>query len=378
MARVILARLGLAKEDIDDACHLIDKHLTLYVVAARRDLNDPATVVDFASEVRGRAGLRDLYLLTVADLSTTSPNAMTKWKAGMMDGLWRATDAYLAGNDVAEPSRISKVRSQVRALWPSRTNLQPLDEYLDSMPERYLIANTPSEIVAHALIATEPRETAVAASLVPSRLEDVMELCVVTEGRSSKGLCVVAGDRPGLLAGIAAAISGNRLRIQAAQIHSRALRSGGMQAVDLFWVHVDPGDDLALVERMRKLQRDLNAVITNEVAPRDLVKRQHISRWAERVLPRVETEVVIEHRASSQYTVVEVLTEDRPALLFLLAEALHGLGLTIRVAKISTEGTRVIDVFYVTELDGNKVAPGPRSEEVRQCLLRTLRPEGAA
>ncbi|MFT3924073.1 MAG: [protein-PII] uridylyltransferase [Myxococcales bacterium] len=373
MARTILQRLELPAEDIDDACHLIDKHLALYVVAARRDLGDPATIRDFASEVWGREGLRDLYLLTVADLSTTSPNAMTKWKAGMMDELWRATDAFLAGSDIAEPSRVSRLRAQVRALWPSRTNLQPLDDYLDSMPERYLLANTPAEIVAHALIATEPREGAVAASLVATRLEDVMELCVVTEGRSSKGLCVVAGDRPGLLAGIAAAISGNRLRIQAAQIHSRTLRSGGMQAVDLFWVHVAPGDDLSLTDRMRKLQRDLNAVITNQVAPRDLVKRQHSSRWTERALPAVATEVVIEHQASSQYTVIEVLTQDRPALLFELAECLHALGLTIRVAKISTEGTRVIDVFYVNELDGNKVAPGARTDEVRERLLATLR-----
>ena len=40
MARTILARLGFSPEDIDDACHLILKHLVLYVVAARRDLSD--------------------------------------------------------------------------------------------------------------------------------------------------------------------------------------------------------------------------------------------------------------------------------------------------------------------------------------------------
>ncbi|MDB4973661.1 MAG: hypothetical protein JWN48_2002 [Myxococcaceae bacterium] len=378
MARDILARLGLSPEDVDDACHLILKHLALYVVAARRDLSDPATISDFSLEVRGREGLRDLYLLTVADLSTTSPNAMTKWKAGMVDALWRATDALLSGSGGMEPSRVRRVRAQVRELWSVGGDLAALDEYLDTMPERYLLGNTPAEILAHARLATQPRESAVSASLVPSKLEDVMELCVVTEGRASTGLCVVAGDRPGLLAAIAAAISANRLRIQAAQIHSRPLSGGGVQAVDLFWVHMAREDDLSVQERMAKLEHDLNAIIAGRVVARDLLRPPRSSRWSVRSLPPVQTKVVVEHHASSCHTIIEVLTEDRPALLFHLAEALHTLGLTISVAKISTEGTRVIDVFYVTESDGSKVEPGARTEAVRAFLVDTLRKAPAA
>jgi [protein-PII] uridylyltransferase len=372
MARSILERLGLPPEDVDDACHLILKHLALYVVAARRDLGDPSTIEDFAREVRGREGLRDLYLLTVADLSTTSPKAMTKWKAGMVDALWRATDARLSGGNNVEPARVARVRALVRESWPVGADLCALDDYLDTMPERYLLANTPDEIVAHALVATQPREAHVAATLVPSKHEDVLELCVVTDGRASTGLCVVAGDRPGLLASISAAISANRLRIQAAQIHSRPLAGGGVQAVDLFWVHLAQEDELTLSERMAKLEHELNALIAGTLAPRDLLRSPQSSRWSARPLPPVQTEVVVEHHASSCHTIIEVLTEDRSALLFTLAEALHSLGLTISIAKISTEGTRVIDVFYVTEADGKKVEPGPRTEQVKSVLLSAL------
>ena len=372
MARPILARLGFFEDDIEDACHLIDKHLALYVVAARRDLSDPNTIADFAREVRGRDGLRDLYLLTIADLSTTSPSAMTKWKSGMIDALFRSTDALFTGRGTSAPSRVIRIRLQVRALWPEGADLAALDEFLESMPERYLLSNTPDDIVAHAWIATQRRESSVAATLVPSKLEDVMELCVVTEGRARTGLCVVAGDRPGLLASISAAISANGLRIQAAQVHSRPLASGAVQAVDLFWVHVPPEDALDLEARMRKLECDLNAVINGELAPRALFKPQRSSRFGLRSLPAVQTDVMIEHHASSQHTIIEVLAEDRPALLFLLAEALHRLELTIRIAKITTEGTRVIDVFYVTESDGSKIEPGPRTEQVREALRDTL------
>lgn len=368
MARTILARLGLRDEDVDDACHLILEHLTLYVVAARRDLSDAATIDSFAGKVRGREGLRDLYLLTVADLSTTSPHAMTKWKAGMMDALFRATDARLSGAPLAPMPRVARVRARVRELWPSYGDRRALDEYLESMPERYLIANSPAEIAAHALIATEQRSKPIAATLVASELTDVMELCIVTAGSTRAGLCVVAGDRPGLLAAISAAISASRLCIQAAQVHSRTLPDGGVQAVDLFWVHVPKDEAHTLAARMAKLERDLELLLAGGITPRELLKPPS-GRFGVRPQPSVESEVVIEHHASAQHTIVEVVTEDRPALLFLLAEALHGLGLTIAVAKVTTEGTRAIDVFYLCEPDGTKIAPGARTEQVRKALL---------
>jgi [protein-PII] uridylyltransferase len=318
-----------------------------------------------------------LYLLTVADLSTTSPKAMTKWKASMVDALWRATDARLSGLGNG-PSRIARARAAVHEQWPDPASEAALDEYLDSMPERYLLSNAPSEIVAHALVALQPRNSPVSAAVVPSSHEDVLELCVVTDGRPSAGLMVVAGDRPGLLASIAAAISANRLSIQAAQIHSRPLRGGGVQAVDLFWVNGVPEDEDSLHERLAKLERDLNAIVTGNVKPRELLApQQRPSKWSVRTLPPVQTEVYIEAHAWSQHTIVEVITEDRPALLFDLAEALHALGLTITVAKISTEGRRVIDVFYVTEADGSKVEAGTRTERVRTTLLNTLKVQRA-
>jgi [protein-PII] uridylyltransferase len=81
---------------------------------------------------------------------------------------------------------------------------------------------------------------------------------------------------------------------------------------------------------------------------------------------------MVDNHASASQTLVEVATRDRPGLLFKLSRAFHTLGLTIAVAKINTEGTRVIDVFYVTELDGKKVETPARVAEVRQALLAVL------
>src|SRR6185436_7541454 len=111
---------------------------------------------EFSRELHGGEGLRDLYLLTVADLSTTSPTSMTSWKARMLDELYLATNASQSGAP-ADDERISRAMqavvqaaSQVPAHDPAdrRARLEFLDSYLQSMPERYLLANAPAAIAA--------------------------------------------------------------------------------------------------------------------------------------------------------------------------------------------------------------------------------------
>ncbi len=150
----ILPRLGFSAEEVVEACQLVQQHLLMYHVATRRDLDDPATIEEFCRSVRGREGLRNLYLLTVSDLSTTSPTAMTSWKARMLDELYFAAEQHLAGHEPrADAERVARVREAVRAAWSGPT--APLEALLASMPERYLLANGAESIVQHARVVAE-------------------------------------------------------------------------------------------------------------------------------------------------------------------------------------------------------------------------------
>jgi [protein-PII] uridylyltransferase len=371
----ILPRLGVSADDAAEVRALVRDHLLMYHVATRRDLDDPSTTKDFCAQLRGREGLRDLYLLTVCDLTTTSPTAMTSWKARMLDELYFASDASFGGEDAFDTARLQRVKDAALAVWQGKRS--DLDSFLASMPERYLLSNAPEAICAHARVALDRmrERRAVHAALVPSRHPEVSELCVV------------ADDAPGLLARIAAAITASRLEVLGAQVYSRSIaggagKAGATEAVDLFWVRDARGNADGVAQALPRLVRDLESECsaTSGTTTADELLRDRIgtaSPWRERPSPAVLSEVVVDDRASPRHTVVEVFAKDRPGLLYSLARAMHGLGLGISLSKINTEGTKVADVFYVNELDGSKVAPGPRFKAIREALLAATSPTSA-
>jgi [protein-PII] uridylyltransferase len=288
----------------------------------------------------------------------------------MLDDLFLSTDRLLSNTPTSNASRIALAKAQAEAFWGDEDK-SFLRDYLDSMPEGYLLSNGPAEIASHARIAQRGQQTTVTAAMVPSRGAEVAELCVVTGDGLYDPLCVVTPDRPGLLASISAAIGANGFDIHAAQVHSRRLADGSVQAVDLFWITARNDDDDGFDLALRKLEKDLHSVLTGAITPEDLMYKRR-TRHSERPAPPVSTQVLLDNAASTSHTLVEVVTRDRPGLLFTVSRTFHSLGLTIGVAKINTEGTRAIDVFHVTELDGSKVESPRRMTQIREALLAGL------
>lgn len=354
MARVILGRLGVSEDDIVEVQHLVQKHLRMYHVATRRDLDEPRTIAEFASEVHGRQGLAELYLLTISDVSTTSPTALTSWKAKMLEELYVATDALLSGSEHRASADHRRAQVWAKVGEPSAF----LRHFLEAMPERYAFANAPEDIVRHAAVAERGSAQGVAFEVlgVSGPYAEVAFAC---------------DDRPGLLALVTGTFAAMRLPVLSAQIFSFVDEQGAARALDLFWIKIGsesprPED---IVER---LEREFSRASSGELDLGDVVSsRRRAHRLAERPSPAVATEIMVDNRASGTDTLIEITTRDRLGLLFTLADTLQRAGLSISIAKINTEGTQVADVFYVTQ-DGAKLTTSESIEALRQRILAAI------
>ncbi|HVU01852.1 MAG TPA: [protein-PII] uridylyltransferase [Polyangiaceae bacterium] len=355
----ILKRLGFPDADIVEVAHHVLKHLRMYHVATRRDIDDPKTLEEFCAEVRGAEGLRELYLLTLADVTTTSPGSMTSWKRRMLDELYVAADRYFSGAPTRGPERFEAARAEVVAQWPKGKDRKFFDHFLHALPERYLYANEPEDVVRQALFAEE-------AQAKPANVK------VLSESHPYVELCVVADDRPGLLAMITATFTHAKLKVLSAQIYSWVGQDGRSRSLDTFWVR--SGQEVEQVlKSIPGCERDLGLLLDGKLDPVELATGVRAQpRWSVRPTPPVATKVNVDSRSATNHTIIEVITRDRRGLLFWLSTALQHEGLSISFAKINTEGERVADVFYVSDQNGGKVLDEARIEGLTQSILGTI------
>ena len=86
----------------------------------------------------------------------------------------------------------------------------------------------------------------------------------------------------------------------------------------------------------------------------------------------VEPQVILSNDTSNRFTVVEVAGLDRLGLLFKLTDSLFRLNLNIASAQVTTFGERAVDVFYVTDLFGQKITSKTRLQAIEEDLLSVL------
>jgi len=356
LSRTISERLGLDPEDVDYVAFLVSEQGTLYRTATQRDCRDPEVVTDVAKLVGTVDRMRDLFLVNAAILSTVNPAAMTQWKARMLEELYLNTVAELEGDPSAKRTegRIERIRSRAKAACEDRTECA---EFLDAMPDRYLLGHSVDTVKRHAAFAVESKDASLAIRVGDGSHDGLVEVLVTTD------------DRPGLLADAAAVLAANRLGIVDAQIFTFVDR-GKIRAFDVF--HVNHEGERAPRESDRlgaKLTAELQSVIAGTASAETLVaKAGTVPSWARRKSPDVATEIFVDNESSSRFTVVDVFTKDRVGLLYVIASTLHARGLSIGLSKVNTEGQRVADVFYVQTSVGSKLLDKQAVRDLRSEL----------
>jgi len=367
MTRAIATRLQLNTDDAAQVEFLVAYHLVMSHLAQRRDTHDQRLIIDFARRVETLDNLKKLYLLTFADMRSVAPKIWNNWHDMLLRELYlRTLDVFeredFVEEDLAE--RMARVKHRI-ADAAADMDLGPvLASFLHDMPDRYFLG-TPEESVLHHL------------QLVRAMNDDpyISEVKHYPEREFSE-FVVITPDRAGLFSMLTGILLSHGMNILAASINTSAR---GM-ALDVFRVsHGDQAEAAQRPERWERLQVTLARALAGEVDVERLVaESERPSIFGKRVVPRVPTEIDIDNDVSDHFTVLDVYTQDRVGVLFSITNALFHLGLSIHIAKITTNVDQVLDVFYVTDAAGRKLTDPAVLERVRSELYTRLTTRPAA
>ncbi len=242
---------------------------------------------------------------------------------------------------------------------PSTPDLS-LPAFSASLPESYRRNFAPTAVAQHANLARD-REGA------------RPEIGIFTSDRPGTALCVVADDRPGLLATISAALVLCDLDVIEAEAYTRRVGGPHNEAVDVFWVRYRDAErrnkpvEQATIDRLREVLADLiEGKLSTPPPSMPGVPQAPTPSSAETVVRFIEGE-------DGSFTTLEVETGDRSGLLLSLSQALFKQRVQIVSSQVKTVDNRVYDRFSIVEFDGAPITT-TRRLEIQVAVLTAIDP----
>jgi [protein-PII] uridylyltransferase len=347
IAERVCKRLGLVRDDAAKVVLMVKLHVAMAHLAQRRDLNEPQVASDFAAELGTLDALNQLLLLTYADLNAVGPGVWSEWKGTLLWELYRRARTLLTGTEAPpdESEKTARFKDQVANSLEGSLPLSAVQRHVALLPDRYLRV-------------TRPQAAAIHLHLIQELRSDTFARRWVRHGRESTELTVCTRDRHGLFADIAGTLAAHGIEILSAELNTR---EDGI-ALDVFMLREASTQHAIDMQRYAAIERALRKAIAGESDIAALVerwrtknaprKRKIISPAGRRHLPQI----ACDNSASQSSTLVEVHAIDEPGLAYRIASALATLGLDIVCARIATEKSDALDVFYVTDGNGDQLS----------------------
>jgi [protein-PII] uridylyltransferase len=346
---------------------LVNSHYGVSLTAQKRNLDDTATIVEFANIVANRANLDALMLLTLADGQGTSDQNWSDWKEGLVWTLYRRTTEYLEGgriNNAQLRKNLEDLREGVsRRL--AKDFGEEIEAHFEHMPERYFQMFDSEQVTGHIRLFRAFLEIHLTHQDPPAYAPVFKWIARPEQGHSEVWVC--GWNRPRLLERIAGAFLSAQINILSADVFTR----GDSLALDIFRVcstqfsPVTSARDITRVETrlcdsLAFEDYDFSPLLNKEA----LLRTYRISQEAE-----IPTKIVVDNTSHPSFTLIDIQTPDRLGLLYDLLRALGSADINIELSRITTEMDVAMDTFYVTDSHG-KITDESTIRRIQRLLQR--------
>ncbi|HEY6154284.1 MAG TPA: [protein-PII] uridylyltransferase [Candidatus Udaeobacter sp.] len=368
-AQRVGSRLQLSSEQRKSLIRLVDHHLTLSTMAQQRNLDDPATVTEFAQTVKDQRNLDALMLLTLADGQGTSAEAWSDWKESLVWQLFHQTSRYLADRkSYNEQTRIAResLRGSVAEKLPPDYG-EEIEAHFEYMPDQYFRATAVPDIVEHVKLFRSFLANISSAKHFP--LAPAVKWKVAPEqGHTAMTFCT--WDRERLLAKIAGSFSVVPLNILSADVFPR----GDNTVLGIFRVCDTKAQPVSNHRDFDLVEQTLRGALEDESF--DFVPSiEKAKRSSPRAAVGIEfpTRITIDNKTHPTYTLIEFQAPDRIGLLYDVLSCLDHENVLVPLSRINTQAGAAIDTLYAVDGSSHaKITDSQRIRIIQQRLKDTI------
>ena len=353
-------RHQLADWDTRLVCWLVRHHLVMSWTAQRRDISDPEVIREFALFVGDQVHLDYLYTLTVADINATNPTLWNSWRASLMWQLYSETKRALRSGLETLLDRepfIQSVQSQaLQRLEDSGVSREAVLALWEGLDGEYFICEPLLNIVWHAENILRGQEDK-PLILMQDRLRNQVETgctCIFIHMQKERHLF--------------STVASTLDQLNVVIVDSHMFTNNDGHLFTTFIILEQDGQPLGENRKRRfeiveRLRRDLRS-------GKPCMKP--VQRHTPSALQQFQAPTEINTRNTEHHTMLTVVTPDRPGLLALISQLLLDLDVQLRIAKITTLGERVEDVFYLVDDDEGPLRDEALLEKIKETLCRKL------
>ncbi len=367
----IAKRLGLSNNIRDYIGFLILNHFLLPLTSERRDIHDPSTVKSIANIVKDARHLKLLFIVSICDSMAVSKTRFNSWRKMLLTELYERVLSFLEnaeGYFKSDSYYIEEVYKLADGLKGRRgynflngvNDLKGfITDYVDKFysPNKYLTRENPENILLHLkLFSKISLKRGFNFVAIPHIKEDYYEIVICGE------------DKKTIFSDITGVLSFFDFNIMSADINTR---KDGRFIDTLFVNHTykNVGEDID----WHRLRNTFFKVFNGNISLNEMFKKKDKSESLyKKSTPRVFNSVEIYNNISDEFTVIEITALDRKGLLYDLGRIFNGFNIDIFVSKITTQGNKAFDTFYVKNDYESKIKNPLHIGKIKQTIMREI------
>lgn len=349
---------NLSKKDGEMISWLVRRHLDFSSIAQKKDLSDPKVIQYFANLMGNQERLDYLYLLTVADVCSTSPEVWNDWKNSLFLELYNETSKALALSENAPKDRQNKA-------------LQTQEKAREMLSKRGIVSAGFNKLWASFSESDFfSRQTANEVARITKLLyqcehSDNNVFLAEQTNRGASELIIYMPDRDFLFAHIANTLDSLGTDIVEARIFSS---TDGMTLVMMYFLNSDTQDyvdENHHHEILDKVRYQLSQEEASFVEVSGSISNRRIRHFD------TPTEIIF-NQVNDSLTELSIHTKDTPGLLARIGFALKTENIRLHDAKIHTVGEKAEDVFLISNTENHAIKSKECQDKLTTALIEMI------